>query len=62
MYGNMETDTLIPCNRDAKKELEYMMRTIIVTSDDHGRTWNYLSSVAIPKEGEPVGEGFVEPA
>lgn len=62
MYGNMETDTLIPCNRDAKKELEYMMRTIIVTSDDHGRTWNYLSSVAIPKEGDPVGEGFVEPA
>ena len=62
MYGNMEGDTLVPENRDAKKELEYMMRTIIVKSTDEGKTWYYLSSVAIPAAGEPVGEGFVEPA
>lgn len=62
MYGNMETDTVLPSNRDAMKELEYMMRTIIVESGDKGRTWNYLSTVAVPHAGEPVGEGFVEPA
>jgi hypothetical protein len=62
MYGNFIGDTLIPADKDAQKELEYMMRTIIVTSGDEGRTWHYLSSVAVPLAGEPVGEGFVEPA
>jgi hypothetical protein len=62
MYGNFIGDTLMPADKDAQKELEYMMRTIIVTSDDEGQTWHYLSSVAVPVAGEPVGEGFVEPA
>jgi hypothetical protein len=39
-----------------------MMRTFIIQSKDKGRTWDYLSSVAIPHSGDPVGEGFVEPA
>jgi photosystem II stability/assembly factor-like uncharacterized protein len=39
-----------------------MMRTFIVTSTDKGKTWDYLSTVAVPQKGDPVGEGFVEPA
>ncbi|MBK8088873.1 MAG: exo-alpha-sialidase [Chitinophagaceae bacterium] len=62
MYGNFTNDTIIPANLDAQKELKYMMRTFIVTSKDKGRTWHYLSTVATPRAGEPIGEGFVEPA
>lgn len=62
MYGNFSGDTLVPTNRDAFEELAFMMRTIIVTSADQGHTWHYLSTVAIPRPGDPVGEGFVEPA
>lgn len=62
MYGNFATDTLTPQNKDAAMECKFMMRTFIITSTDKGRTWNYLSTVAIPHEGDPVGEGFVEPA
>ncbi len=62
MYGNFRADTLIPFDDDAKKETRYMQRTLIVTSDDKGHSWNYLSTVAAPEKGEPVGEGLVEPA
>ncbi len=62
MYGNLNTDTLIPWDADARKELTCMQRTIIVTSSDKGHSWHYLSTVAAPLQGDPVGEGFVEPA
>ena len=62
MYGNFETDTLAPQGEDAKQELKFMMRTFIISSADKGRSWNYLSTVAVPHSGDPVGEGFVEPA
>lgn len=62
MYGNFSTDTIIPPDADAQKELTCMQRTIIVTSKDQGHTWHYLSTVASPAPGDPVGEGFVEPA
>jgi hypothetical protein len=62
MYGNFVTDTLAPIDKDAVEETQFMMRTIIVTSTDEGRTWKYLSTVAVPEQGEPVGEGLVEPA
>ena len=62
MYGNFKEDTLYPCNKNARGELVYMQRTILVTSKDEGRSWHYLSSVAVPHAGDPVGEGFVEPA
>lgn len=62
MYGNFATDTLTPQNKDAAMECKFMMRTFIITSADKGHTWNYLSTVAIPHDGNPVGEGFVEPA
>jgi hypothetical protein len=62
MYGNFVADTLAPIDKDAVEETQFMMRTIIVTSTDEGRTWKYLSTVAAPEQGEPVGEGLVEPA
>lgn len=61
MYGNFAQDTLPPHGSDARKETTYQQRSFIVQSRDQGRTWHYLSSVAVPKEGDPVGEGFVEP-
>lgn len=62
MYGNFIADTLVPYDADAKKETRFMQRTLIVTSGDEGHTWNYLSTVAAPEKGDPVGEGLVEPA
>ncbi len=62
MYGNFATDTIVPPNADAQKELSYMERTILVTSSDQGRNWHYLSTIASPQRGDAVGEGFVEPA
>lgn len=62
MEGNLETDNLTPNDRRSASEALFMQRTIIVTSKDEGRTWNYLSTVAAPVAGDPVGEGFDEPA
>jgi hypothetical protein len=62
MYGNFIADTLVPYDSDAKKETRFMQRTLIVTSKDEGHTWNYLSTVAAPERGDPIGEGLVEPA
>lgn len=62
MYGNFAGDTLVPAEKDAIEETQFMGRAIIVTSNDEGQTWKYLSAIAVPTSGEPVGEGFVEPA
>jgi hypothetical protein len=62
MYGNFAMDSIFPPDADAQKELSYMQRSFIVTSSDRGRNWDYLSTVASPNPGDPVGEGFVEPA
>ena len=62
MYGNFRSDTLVPGDEDARKETLYMQRSLIVTSADKGLTWHYLSTIAAPVKGDPVGEGLVEPA
>jgi hypothetical protein len=62
MYGNFLADTLVPYDLDAKRETKYMQRTFIVRSDDKGKTWHFLSVVAAPGSGDPLGEGLVEPA
>ncbi len=62
MYGNFVSDTIIPYDSDARKETKYMQRTFIVSSDDKGNNWHYVSTVAAPLRGDPVGEGLVEPA
>ena len=61
MEGNLENDKLPPNDRRSASETVYMQRTIIVTSQDQGRTWDYLSTVAAPVPGDPVGQGFDEP-
>ncbi len=61
MCGNFAEDNLPPQDSDAEGETTFMQRTFVVQSNDQGRTWHYLSSVAVPKSGDPVGEGFVEP-
>jgi hypothetical protein len=62
MYGNFDEDRIPPQENDAQQETKYMMRTFVVKSTDQGHSWNYLSSVAIPSVGDPIGEGFGEPA
>jgi hypothetical protein len=62
MYGNMAEDEVPPAEHNALTETSFMQRPIVVTSQDEGRTWRYLASVAIPRAGDPIGEGFVEPA
>lgn len=62
MYGNFTEDTLPPQDSNAQFETKYMTRTFIVKSSDEGHTWNYLSSVAVPHSGDPIGEGFNEPS
>jgi len=62
LYGNFEKDNLPIYNQNAKTETRFMMRSFVVKSTDQGRTWHYLSSIAVPREGDPIGEGFVEPA
>jgi hypothetical protein len=62
MYGNFTADSILPPDADAQRELTCMQRSFMVTSDDEGHTWNYLSTIAFPRPGDPVGEGFVEPA
>jgi hypothetical protein len=61
MYGNFRKDLLTPQGKDAQLETKFMMRTFVVKSTDEGRTWHYLSTVAAPNAGDPIGEGFVEP-
>jgi hypothetical protein len=62
MYGNFEGDTLEPPDRSSQQEVKYMMRSFVLTSRDQGRSWQYLATIAAPKQGDPLGEGFVEPA
>ena len=62
MYGNFDVDTLPPLDRSSQQETKYMMRAFILISRDQGSSWQYLATIAAPQLGDPVGEGFVEPA
>ncbi len=59
--GTLADDTLKPTDRWSRIESRYQGRSIVVISDDEGLTWEYLSTIAAPQEGDPVGEGFGEP-
>ena len=61
MTANFEDDTLPPADRQSALESKYQNRSIVVSSTDDGRSWRYLSTVAAPVAGDPVGEGFDEP-
>ena len=48
MYGNFEEDKIRPTNPRSIGETKYKARTFTARSTDEGRTWRYVSSVAIP--------------
>lgn len=48
MYGNFENDTIVPTNPQSKIETKYKLRAFVVRSTDMGKTWRYLSTVAVP--------------
>ena len=62
MEGNLEQDNLPPTDRRSSSETHYQQRTFTLISKDEGRSWDYFSTVAAPKPGDPVGEGFTEPS
>ena len=49
MYGNFEEDNIQPTNPRSILETKYKHRTFVVRSTDHGQTWRYLASVAVPR-------------
>ena len=62
MEGNQAQDNLPPTDRRSSSETHYQQRTFTLIFQDEGRWWDYFSTVATPKPGNPVGEGFTEPS
>jgi hypothetical protein len=61
MYGNFAEDKVKPTHGWSKMETVYKMRAFAVRSEDEGRTWRYLASVAVPSQDRPDDtEGFNE--
>ena len=61
MYGNFEEDAMRPTNPRSILETQYKHRTFVVRSTDQGKTWRYLSSVAVPSADVPDdSEGYNE--
>jgi len=61
MYGNFEHDVAPPTHPWSKKESKYKLRAFTVRSTDLGKTWRYLSSVAVPDPAHTDdSEGFNE--
>ncbi len=61
MYGNFEEDIVRPTNPQSKIESKYKLRAFTVRSTDQGKTWRYLSSVAVPDPARTDdSEGFNE--
>ena len=60
--GNFAEDTIEPSSGPGKSETHYLARTFVLISRDEGRTWDYLSTVAVPNLEDPIDEGFGEPS
>ena len=60
-HGNFDEDKIVPHTGAGKSETHYQGRVFLLSSKDDGETWEYLSTVAAPREGDPVDEGFGEP-
>lgn len=61
MNGNFESDKVVPTNSQSQLEEKYKARAFAVRSVDGGKTWRYLSSLAVPEPGRiDDGEGFNE--
>jgi hypothetical protein len=59
--GNFAEDTIEPSSGPGKDETHYLCRVFVITSNDDGKTWNYLSTIAAPNLEDPIDEGFGEP-
>ena len=70
MEGHFDSDRVRPTGRRSAAETGKQIpggnpkqRTFVVTSEDKGRSWRYLSTVAYPQaDDDAVGEGFGEPS
>lgn len=61
MYGNFEDDKAPPTHPWSAMETVHKMRAFAVRSEDEGRTWRYLASVAVPDQDTiDDTEGFNE--
>ena len=61
MIGSFEQDNMPTTDPRSKMETPFKMRSFLVSSDDQGDTWRYLSTVAAPRAGvEDDTEGFNE--
>ena len=61
MIGSFEEDNLPTTDPRSKMETPFKMMSFLVSSDDHGDTWRYYSTVAAPQAGVMVdSEGFNE--
>jgi len=61
MYGNFEQDRTVPTNPHSRRETKYKARAFVVRSEDQGKTWRYLSSLAVPDPTQTDdSEGFNE--
>jgi len=65
MEGSFDGDEVFPTGRRSAGETTRnpKLRTFVVSSEDEGRSWQYLSTVAFPQaDDDAVGEGFDEPS
>lgn len=61
VYGNFESDSVVPANPQSKLETKFMLRAFVIRSTDQGNSWEYLSSLAVPKPGQrDDSEGYNE--
>ena len=51
MIGSFEQDNMPTTDPRSKMETPFKMRSFLVSSDDQGDTWRYLSTVAAPRAG-----------
>lgn len=61
--GNLAKDNVTPLGRSGTMETSGgpMQRSMLLRSEDGGRNWSYMSTIAAPEPGDPLGEGFGEP-
>lgn len=61
VYGNFESDSIIPSNPQSKLETKFKLRSFVVRSTDMGKTWRYYASLAVPQRDQTDdSEGFNE--
>ena len=65
MEGNFHGDKVFPTGRRSGGETTNnpKQRTFVVSSEDQGKSWHYMATVACPNvDDDAVGEGYDEPS